>query len=172
MAINLGVITINGVLAISCDTDPSISGGLVAPVGSFASAKDGSGFYYKNTVSNTGWSLASGATSVNGTTVIDFGSEQDRATSTITVAINPLVASVTNANINLSNAGYTNINIFRGVNGIKPDEVEEALNILETLVRSGIISVVVVDSVAALTPRAEIEGEMGAQFIGLQARIK
>jgi hypothetical protein len=99
MAINLGVITINGVLAISCDTDPSISGGLVAPVGSFASAKDGSGFYYKSTVSNIGWSLASGATSVNGTVVLDFGSEQDRATSTITVGINPLAASVTNANI-------------------------------------------------------------------------
>lgn len=53
----------------------------------------------------------------------------------------------------------------------QPDNGEEALNILESLVRSGIISVVVVDSVAALTPRAEIEGEMGAQFIGLQARM-
>jgi len=53
----------------------------------------------------------------------------------------------------------------------QPDNGEEALNILDTLVRSGVISVVVVDSVAALTPRAEIEGEMGAQFIGLQARM-
>lgn len=53
----------------------------------------------------------------------------------------------------------------------QPDNGEEALNILESLVRSGIISVVVIDSVAALTPRAEIEGEMGAQFIGLQARM-
>src|SRR3989344_2806131 len=53
----------------------------------------------------------------------------------------------------------------------QPDSGEEALNILESLVRSGMISVVVVDSVAALTPRAEIEGEMGAQFIGLQARM-
>ncbi len=53
----------------------------------------------------------------------------------------------------------------------QPDSGEEALNILETLVRSGMISVVVVDSVAALTPKAEIEGEMGAQFIGLQARM-
>lgn len=53
----------------------------------------------------------------------------------------------------------------------QPDNGEEALNILESLVRSGIIDVVVVDSVAALTPRAEIEGEMGAQFIGLQARM-
>lgn len=53
----------------------------------------------------------------------------------------------------------------------QPDSGEEALNILESLVRSGMIDVVVVDSVAALTPQAEIEGEMGAQFIGLQARL-
>ena len=53
----------------------------------------------------------------------------------------------------------------------QPDNGEEALNILESLVRSEIINVVVVDSVAALTPKAEIEGEMGAQFIGLQARL-
>lgn len=53
----------------------------------------------------------------------------------------------------------------------QPDSGEEALNILESLVKSGIIDVVVIDSVAALTPRAEIEGEMGAQFIGLQARM-
>lgn len=53
----------------------------------------------------------------------------------------------------------------------QPDNGEEALNILESLVRSNMISVVVVDSVAALTPRAEIEGEMGAQYIGLQARM-
>src|SRR3989344_2871664 len=44
----------------------------------------------------------------------------------------------------------------------QPDNGEEALNILESLVRSGIINVIVVDSVAALTPKAEIEGEMGA----------
>jgi recombination protein RecA len=53
----------------------------------------------------------------------------------------------------------------------QPDCGEDALNILESLVRSGIIDLVVIDSVAALTPRAEIEGEMGAQFIGLQARM-
>jgi recombination protein RecA len=53
----------------------------------------------------------------------------------------------------------------------QPDSGEEALNIMENLVRSGMISVIVVDSVAALTPQAEIEGEMGAQFIGLQARL-
>src|SRR3989338_120448 len=45
----------------------------------------------------------------------------------------------------------------------QPDNGEEALNILEALVRSGIIDVVIVDSVAALTPKAEIDGEMGAQ---------
>ncbi|MFA6354681.1 MAG: recombinase RecA [Candidatus Paceibacterota bacterium] len=53
----------------------------------------------------------------------------------------------------------------------QPDNGEEALNILDSLVRSDMISVIVVDSVAALTPKAEIEGEMGAQFIGLQARM-
>ncbi len=53
----------------------------------------------------------------------------------------------------------------------QPDSGEDALNILESLVRSNMISVVVVDSVAALTPRAEIEGEMGKQFMGLQARM-
>jgi len=53
----------------------------------------------------------------------------------------------------------------------QPDSGEEALNILESLVKSAALSVVVVDSVAALTPRAEIEGEMGAQFMGLQARM-
>lgn len=53
----------------------------------------------------------------------------------------------------------------------QPDSGEEALNILESLVRSGMISVVVVDSVAALTPLAELEGEMGEQHMGRQARM-
>jgi len=53
----------------------------------------------------------------------------------------------------------------------QPDSGEEALNILDSLVRSGMISVVVVDSVAALTPRAELEGEMGEQHVGRQARM-
>jgi len=53
----------------------------------------------------------------------------------------------------------------------QPDNGEEALNILESLVRSGMVDIVVVDSVAALTPRAEIEGEMGQQYMGLQARM-
>lgn len=53
----------------------------------------------------------------------------------------------------------------------QPDNGEEALNIVESLVRSGIIDVIVVDSVAALTPKAEIEGEMGAIHMGLQARM-
>ncbi|MEK9194450.1 MAG: recombinase RecA [Patescibacteria group bacterium] len=53
----------------------------------------------------------------------------------------------------------------------QPDNGEEALNILESLVRSGIIDIVIVDSVAALTPKAEIEGEMGDRHMGLQARL-
>lgn len=53
----------------------------------------------------------------------------------------------------------------------QPNSGEEALNILENLVRSRLIDVVVVDSVAALTPQAEIDGEIGAQQIGLQARL-
>ncbi len=53
----------------------------------------------------------------------------------------------------------------------QPDSGEEALNILESLVRSGIIDIIVIDSVAALTPRAEIEGEIGDQHIGRQARL-
>ena len=53
----------------------------------------------------------------------------------------------------------------------QPDTVEQALEITDALVRSGAVDVVVVDSVAALTPRAEIEGEMGDTFVGLQARL-
>ena len=53
----------------------------------------------------------------------------------------------------------------------QPDNGEQALDICETLVRTGGVDVVVVDSVAALTPKAEIEGEMGASSIGLQARL-
>lgn len=53
----------------------------------------------------------------------------------------------------------------------QPDSGEQALEIVETLVRSGAIDLVVVDSVAALVPRAEIEGEMGDQHMGLQARL-
>jgi len=53
----------------------------------------------------------------------------------------------------------------------QPDTGEQALEIVESLVRSGAIDVVVIDSVAALAPRAEIEGEMGDQHIGLQARL-
>ena len=53
----------------------------------------------------------------------------------------------------------------------QPDTGEQALEIAETLVRSGAIDLIVVDSVAALTPRAEIEGEMGDAHMGLQARL-
>jgi recombination protein RecA len=53
----------------------------------------------------------------------------------------------------------------------QPDSGEEALEICETLVRSNAVDIVVVDSVAALVPRAEIEGEMGDAHVGLQARL-
>jgi recombination protein RecA len=53
----------------------------------------------------------------------------------------------------------------------QPDTGEQALEITDTLIRSGALDVVVIDSVAALTPRAEIEGEMGDSHVGLQARL-
>lgn len=53
----------------------------------------------------------------------------------------------------------------------QPDNGEQALEITDTLVRSGALDVIVIDSVAALTPRAEIEGEMGEPQMGLQARL-
>ncbi|HOO22664.1 MAG TPA: recombinase RecA [Clostridia bacterium] len=53
----------------------------------------------------------------------------------------------------------------------QPDDGEQALNITEELVKSGSIDILVIDSVAALTPKAEIEGEMGDNHVGLQARL-
>lgn len=53
----------------------------------------------------------------------------------------------------------------------QPDTGEQALEICEALVRSGAVDIVVIDSVAALVPRAEIEGDMGDSFVGLQARL-
>ena len=53
----------------------------------------------------------------------------------------------------------------------QPDNGEQALEILETLTRSGAVDLIVIDSVAALTPKAEIEGDMGDQHVGLQARL-
>jgi recombination protein RecA len=53
----------------------------------------------------------------------------------------------------------------------QPDTGEQALEIADMLVRSGAVDIVVIDSVAALTPKAEIEGEMGASHVGLQARL-
>ena len=53
----------------------------------------------------------------------------------------------------------------------QPDNGEQALEIAELLIRSGAVDVVAIDSVAALTPKAEIEGEMGDSFVGLQARL-
>jgi recombination protein RecA len=68
---------------------------------------------------------------------------------------------------------------YAGIIGVNPDDLlisqpdtgEQALEIVETLVRSNAVDLVVVDSVAALTPRAEIEGEMGDSHVGLQARL-
>ena len=53
----------------------------------------------------------------------------------------------------------------------QPDTGEQALEICETLVRSGAMSIIVIDSVAALVPRAELEGDMGDSHMGLQARL-
>ncbi|MDE6635395.1 MAG: DNA recombination/repair protein RecA, partial [Lachnospiraceae bacterium] len=53
----------------------------------------------------------------------------------------------------------------------QPDNGEQALEITETMVRSGAMDVIIVDSVAALVPRAEIDGEMGDSHVGLQARL-
>ena len=53
----------------------------------------------------------------------------------------------------------------------QPDTGEQALEIVETLVRSNAVDVIVIDSVAALTPKAEIDGDMGQSFMGLQARL-
>ncbi|GIW66204.1 MAG: protein RecA [Candidatus Parcubacteria bacterium] len=53
----------------------------------------------------------------------------------------------------------------------QPDSGEDALNLVERLVKSGLFDVIVVDSVAALAPKAELEGEIGDHFIGLQARL-
>ncbi|MBP5483274.1 MAG: DNA recombination/repair protein RecA, partial [Bacteroidales bacterium] len=53
----------------------------------------------------------------------------------------------------------------------QPDNGEQALEIADNLIRSGAMDIVVIDSVAALTPRAEIEGEMGDNKVGLQARL-
>ncbi|MCL2556545.1 MAG: recombinase RecA [Firmicutes bacterium] len=73
-------------------------------------------------------------------------------------ALDPIYAA--NLGIDLSNMYVS-----------QPDNGEQALDIAESLVRSGAIDVIVVDSVAALTPRAEIDGEMGDSHMGLQARL-
>lgn len=53
----------------------------------------------------------------------------------------------------------------------QPDNGEQALEIVEALVRSNVIDIIVIDSVAALVPKAEIEGDMGDSHVGLQARL-
>lgn len=65
------------------------------------------------------------------------------------------------------NLGVDTNNIYLS----QPDDGEQALEIAETMVRSGAIDIVIVDSVAALVPRAEIQGEMGESHMGLQARL-
>lgn len=65
------------------------------------------------------------------------------------------------------NLGVDTVNLLVS----QPDSGEQALEIVETLVRSGALDVIVIDSVAALVPRAEIEGEMGDSHMGLQARL-
>lgn len=65
------------------------------------------------------------------------------------------------------NLGVDTANIYLS----QPDDGEQALEIAETMVRSGAIDIVIVDSVAALVPRAEIQGEMGESHMGLQARL-
>src|SRR5216684_60120 len=70
--------------------------------------------------------------------------------------------------------GSLGLDIALGIGGLlisQPDAGEQALEIADTLVRSGAIDVLVVDSVAALVPRAELEGEMGDSHVGLQARL-
>ena len=54
----------------------------------------------------------------------------------------------------------------------QPDNGEQALEIAETMVRSGAVDIIIIDSVAALVPRAEIEGDMGDNHVGLQARLQ
>lgn len=56
MATQTGVITINGIKIIECDVNPTTTGGLAAPIGSIASAKDGSGMFYKSASGDTDWS--------------------------------------------------------------------------------------------------------------------
>jgi recombination protein RecA len=72
--------------------------------------------------------------------------------------------------LDVSYAGKLGVNV-QDMLISQPDTGEQALEIVETLVRSGAVDVLVVDSVAALTPRAEIEGEMGDSHMGLQARL-
>ncbi|MCH2411110.1 DNA recombination/repair protein RecA, partial [Myxococcota bacterium] len=65
-------------------------------------------------------------------------------------------------------------NCGRDLDGLliaQPDSAEQALDITEQLVRSGAVDAVVIDSVAALVPQAEVEGDMGATHVGLQARL-
>jgi recombination protein RecA len=72
--------------------------------------------------------------------------------------------------LDVSYAGKLGVNVDELLVS-QPDTGEQALEIADTLVRSGAVDLIVIDSVAALVPRAEIEGEMGDQHVGLQARL-
>ncbi|RHY56234.1 hypothetical protein DYB34_003916 [Aphanomyces astaci] len=100
-------------------------------------------------------------------------------------ALMQLGASGVAQDIEVISTGSLSLDIALGIGGLpkgyvlnidelyvsQPDSGEQALEIADTLIRSGAVDVVVVDSVAALVPRAELEGEMGDQQIALQARL-
>ncbi|MBI3010333.1 MAG: recombinase RecA [Candidatus Omnitrophica bacterium] len=106
-----------------------------------------------------------------------FGPESSgKTTLSLSVAVEAQRAGGVAAFIDAEHALDPNFAKLIGVNlddllVSQPDTGEQALEIAETLVRSNAVDVIIIDSVAALVPRAEIEGEMGDQFVGLQARL-
>ena len=106
-----------------------------------------------------------------------FGPESSgKTTLALTTAAQAQKAGGTVAFVDAEHALDTNYAAKLGVNVpdmliSQPDTGEQALEITETLVRSGAVDVLIVDSVAALTPKAEIEGDMGDSHMGLQARL-
>ena len=116
MAQNLGEITINGVLGIKCDVDPSTGIGLFAPIGSFATTIDGSGFYYKWGAANTEWETYTAILKLRGTVDLVFGSEENKTTTTI---LNSVITSsnvLSTSFINIAN-GNTSLDDFM-LNGV------------------------------------------------------
>jgi len=98
MANILGVQTLNDVWIVNTDTNPTLTGGVEAPKGSICLASDGSGVFYKNSITNTDWSSVSGLL-ITGEVQLDFGNESNKSSSTINIGINPLVSLLTSANI-------------------------------------------------------------------------